>query len=112
MRRIEKIIGRLRRAADAGNLRHPMRLDRQFETGFDDGGGDRIVAAAGAQRRDLALVVAVGVAERVLRQRRMMELGLCDVGHDTTLRSGVTLSASRSSPISRAMKRAVIGVPS
>ena len=33
-------------------------------------------------------------------------------GHDTTLRRGVTLSASRWSPIARAMKRAVIGVPS
>ena len=29
-----------------------------------------VVAAAGAQGRDRALVVAVGVAERVLRQRR------------------------------------------
>ena len=31
---------------------------------------------------------------------------------DTTLRSGVTLSASRRSPMALAMKRAVIGVPS
>ena len=51
-----------------------------------------VVAAAGAQRRDLALVIAVGVAEIVLRQAGMMEFRLCDVGHDTTLRSGVTLS--------------------
>jgi hypothetical protein len=32
--------------------------------------------------------------------------------HDTTLRSGVSLSASRCSAIAREMKRAVIGVPS
>ena len=71
-----------------------------------------VVAAAGAQRRDLALVVAVGVAERVLRQFGMMEFRFDDVGHDTTFRSGVTFSASRWSPMARAMKRAVIGVPS
>ena len=53
-----------------------------------------VVAAAGAQRRDLALVIAVGVAEIVLRQAGMMEFRLGDVGHDTTLRSGVTLSWS------------------
>ena len=53
-----------------------------------------VVAAAGAQRRDLALVVAVGEAEVVLRQAGMMEFRLGDVGHDTTFRSGVTLSWS------------------
>src|SRR5205807_2365806 len=79
---------------DAGELGHPVRLDVELEAGLDDGARDRIVAAAGAQRRYRALVVAVGVAERVLRQRRVVELGLCDIGHDTTLRSGVTLSAS------------------
>ena len=112
VRGVEEIVGRLRRAADAGDLRHPVRLDRELEAGLDDRGGDRVVAAAGAQRRDLALVVAVGVAERVLRQRRVVEFRLGDVGHDTTLRSGVTLSASSRSPIALAMKRAVIGVPS
>ena len=53
-----------------------------------------VVAAAGAQRRDLALVIAVGEAEIVLRQARMLEFRLGDVGHDITLRSGVTLSWS------------------
>ncbi len=112
VRGVEEIVRRLRRAADAGDLRHPVRLDRELEAGLDDGGGDRVVSAAGAQRRDLALVVAMRVAERVLRQRGVVEFGLGDVGHETTLRSGVTFSASRSSAISRAMKRAVIGVPS
>ena len=68
VRGVEEIVGGLGRAADAGNLRHPVRLDRELEAGLDDRGGDGVVAAAGAQRRDLALVVAVGVAERVLRQ--------------------------------------------
>ena len=53
-----------------------------------------IVAAAGAQRRDLALVIAVGEAEIVLRQAGMLEFRLGDIGHDFTLRSGVTLSWS------------------
>ena len=53
-----------------------------------------VVAAAGAQRRDLALVVAVGIAELVLGQAGMMEFRFCNVGHDTALRSGVTFSWS------------------
>src|SRR5262249_57091920 len=108
----EEVGRRLRRAADAGDLRHLVWLDRELEAGLDDRRGDRIVAAAGAQRRDRALVVAVGVAERVLRQARVVELGLGDISHDTTLRSGVALSVSSLSLIARAMKRAVIGVPS
>ena len=70
------------------------------------------MAAAGAQRRDRAFIVAMGVAERVLRQRRMMEVGLDDIGHDTTLRSGVTLSARRVADLAgdeaRGDRRAVI----
>src|SRR5262249_59252231 len=107
--RIAKEIGRcLRRAADAGEFRDSMRLDVQLETSLDEGPRDRVVAAAGAQRRHRALVVAMGVAERVLGQRRMMEFVLVHVSHssailysvtqrhqDTTLRKGVTLSASR-----------------
>src|SRR6476620_4740597 len=87
----EEIVRRLRGATDAGDLCHPVRLDRQFVAGLDDRGGDRIVAAARAQRRDLALVVAMRVAELVLLEARMMEFRFCDVGHDTALRSGVTL---------------------
>ncbi len=80
----EEIIRRLRRTADAGNLCHAMRLDGELEAGLDDGAGDRIVAAAGAQRRDLALVVAVRIAEIVLRQVGMVEFRLDDVCHETT----------------------------
>src|SRR5688572_18445962 len=59
-----------------------MRLDRKLEARLDDRGRDRVVPAAGAQGRDRALVVAVRVAERILRQGGMMELWLDDVGHD------------------------------
>src|SRR5215469_16441511 len=112
MRIAEEIIRRLRRAADAGNLGDAMRLDRELETRLDDRGRNRVVAAAGAQRRDLALVIAVRVAEFVLRQFGMMEFRLDDVGHETTFRNGVIFKASRWSPMAWAMKRAVIGVPS
>ena len=99
VRLAEEIVRRLRRAADAGNLRHPVRLDRELEARLDDRGGDRVVPAAGAQRRNLPLVVAMGEAERVFRQRGVMEFRFGDVGHDTTFRSGVTLRASSRSPM-------------
>src|SRR5260221_14331594 len=41
------------------------------------------MAAAGAERRDLAFVVAPGKPGLVLRQGRVMELGLGEVGHRT-----------------------------
>src|ERR671931_2514348 len=67
-------IGRgFRGAADAGELGHPMRLNVELETSLDDRPGDGIVAAAREQRRYRALIVAVGVAECVLRQCRMMK---------------------------------------
>ena len=91
----EKVGRRLRRAADARQLGHAVWLDLQFETGLDDRRRYGIVTTTRAQRGNRSFVVAVGVAERVLRQRGMMEFRLGDIGHDTTLRSGVTLSASR-----------------
>src|SRR3979411_1951067 len=112
MRIAEEIVRRLRGAADARNLGDAMRLDRKLIAGFDDRRRNRIMAAAGAQRRDLALVIAVRIAEIVLRKAGMLEFRLGDIGHDTTLRSGVRLSWSWWSPMAPAMKRAVIGVPS
>src|SRR3982074_461023 len=88
----EEIIRSLRRAADAGNLGDTVRLDRKLVTGLDDRCGDRVMAAAGAQRRDFALVIAVGVAEFVLGKAWMLEFRLGDIGHDATLRIGVSLS--------------------
>src|ERR1700730_8374572 len=45
------------------------------------------MAAAGAQGRDRAFVIAMGVAQRVGRQFRVMQPGFGDVGH--TLLSGM-----------------------
>src|SRR6266403_1056059 len=58
-----------------------MRFDRKLKTGLDYRCRDRVMAAAGAQRRDLALVIAVGEAEIVLRKAGMMEFRLGDIGH-------------------------------
>ena len=56
----------------------------------------RVVAAAGAERGDRALVVAAGEAERVPRQLRVVQLGLGEVGHSATASGkGTTLSAER-----------------
>ena len=71
-----------------------------------------VVAAAGAQRRDRALVVAAREAGLVLDQRRMVELRLGDVGHDAAFSNGTTFIWSSFLAMSPAMKRAVIGVPS
>ena len=68
-------------AADAGNLRHAVRGQVQLEARLDDGGRDRVVPAPRAQRRHRALVVAMGQAERVLLERRMIGGGLLDVAH-------------------------------
>ena len=73
--------GGLRRAADARELHQVLRLERQLPAGLDDGGGDGVVPAAGAQRRQRAFVVAAGEAERILRQRRMGDFGFGDEGH-------------------------------
>ena len=58
-----------------------MRRNRQLPERLDDGRGDRIVAAAGAQRRDRALVIAPRQPDLVLLQRRVVNLGFGDVRH-------------------------------
>ena len=70
VRGAEEIGRRLRGAADAGQLGDAMRRQRQLEAGADDRGTDRIMAAAGAERRDRALVVAPREAEFVGRAVR------------------------------------------
>ena len=52
------------------------RRDLQLETRLDDGGADRIVAAARAEGADGALVVAPGEAELVGRQGGVVQLRL------------------------------------
>src|SRR6266568_3143579 len=77
----EEIVGRLRRAADAGELGDLVRLDVELPEGLDKRRRDRVVAAAGAQRRDLAFVVAAGVADLVLWEGRVVELGFGEISH-------------------------------
>jgi hypothetical protein len=101
----EEVVGRLARAADARELGDPVRLDVELPARLHDRGRDRVVAAAGAQRRDRALVVAPQVADLVARERRVVEPGLGDVGHLFALRVVAAV-------IRPMMKRAVIGVPS
>src|SRR4029078_2442131 len=101
----EEVGGRFRRAPDARNLGDAMRLDRELEAGLDDRAGDRAMPAPGAQRRDRALVVPVRIAERILRQVGVMEFRLGEIGHEVTF-IGFTVSLSRWSPISFAVKRA------
>jgi hypothetical protein len=114
VRRAEEVVGSLRRAADARQLGDAVRLDVELPARLDERRRDRVVAAAGAQRRDLAFVVAPGEAELVGLQRRMVQLRLGQVGHAASpfLASGSTLSARTRSAIASMMKRAVIGVPS
>ncbi len=56
----QEIVRRLRRTADAGELGHPVRFEREFETGLDQRRADGIVSAARAQRRDASFIIAVG----------------------------------------------------
>src|SRR5205807_7989999 len=109
----EEVVGRLRAAADARELGDAVRLDVELPEGLDQRRRDRVVAAACAKGADLALVVAARVADLVLGETRMVELGLDDVGHAAlSFLIGRTFSAVTICAISSVMKRAVIGVPS
>src|SRR5216683_5180795 len=113
VRLAEEIGRRLRRTADARQFRDAVRRQGQLETRLDDRGADRIMAAAGAQGRDRAFIVAMRIAERVGRQLGVMEPGLDDVGHQgSALRSGARVTTASISAIDLTMNRAVIGVPS
>ncbi len=84
----EEVRRRLRRAADARELRDAVRCDVELEERLDDRGGNRVVSATRAQRRHGAFVVAPRVAARVFRQRRVMDLRLGEVGHRIGVRVG------------------------
>src|SRR5262249_26780600 len=62
-----------------------LRLEREAPGRLDDGGGDRIVSAPGAERRERTLVVAPGETEGVLRQRGGCDFGLGNEGHGGSL---------------------------
>ncbi len=63
----DEVGGRLRRAADTGEFDEVLGLEGDLPGGLDNGSSDGVVAAAGAQGGQGALVVAAGEAERVLR---------------------------------------------
>src|SRR5713226_3909938 len=65
MSRFDEICGRLRRAADAGHLREAVRFHPELVERLDHVVGDRVVAAACAQRRGRALVRVTGEADMV-----------------------------------------------
>ena len=69
MRLLDEVGRRLARAADAGELGDLVRRDAVLEEALDEGVGDRVVAAAGAERRLEALVDLDLDAEAVLRLR-------------------------------------------
>ena len=104
----EKIVRRLGRAADPGKFCEAVRLNIEFEAGLNDRRADGIMSAAGAKCRNRAFVITMREAERIFRQRGMMEFWLGDVGH-----SAASLAAiCRRSEIALVMNRAVTGVPS
>ena len=77
----EKVGRGLRRAADPRQLRDPMGFDGQLKEGLDERAADRVVAAAGAERRDGALVVAAREAEVVDGGLGVIEFRFGDIGH-------------------------------
>src|SRR5262249_59305132 len=56
-------------AADARELRHPMRFEVRLEGGLNDAGGDGVVSAAGAQRGLGAVVVGARETDPVASVR-------------------------------------------
>ena len=65
VRRAQEIRRRLRRAADAAHLRDAVRRNVELEERLHDRRRDRVVPAAGAERRHAAFVVAHREPERV-----------------------------------------------
>ena len=75
VRLLQEVRRRLRRAADAAHLRGAVRRDVELPERLDERGGDRVVPAAGAERRHRAFVVALRQPERVLRRAKDGEPG-------------------------------------
>src|SRR5712671_4228614 len=85
-----------------------MRFDVQLKAGLNDGEGNRVMAAAGAERGDRPLIIAMGEAKLVHGNGGMAQFGLGDIGHSA---ASLEMSDSRSAIVAM-MKRAVIGAPS
>ena len=104
----EEIVRRLGRAANAGQLREPMRLNAQFKARLDDGRTDGIVSTTGAERRNRALIITMREAERIFGQCGMMEFRFREISY-----SAASLALiCRRSEIAEVINRAVTGVPS
>ena len=73
--------GRLRRAANTGQLGEPLGSDAELPDRLGDRSRDRIVPAACAERRHRAFVVTAREAELVLRQVRVPDFGFIDERH-------------------------------
>ena len=116
VRGAQEVVRRLGTAPDTRQFGHPVRFDVEFPAGLDDGCGNRVMAAAGAQGGDSPLVVAPGVTDLVQCEGGMVQPGLGDVGHANSLSGAMVASsagAGRASlRMAPAIKRAVIGVPS
>src|SRR5471032_1216213 len=82
----EHIGRRLRRTADAAELGDAMGRQAELVAGVDDRGADRIMATAGAKRRNRAFIVAMREAERIDLQRGMLEFRFGQISHDTASR--------------------------
>src|SRR5262249_28207247 len=87
----EEVVGGLRAAADARELGDPVRQDIELPERLYQCGGYGVVTAAGAERRDLAFVVPPGEPGLVLRQGRVMEPGLGEIGHAALGLSALTI---------------------
>src|SRR3546814_11943971 len=93
----------------ARQLGDAVRLDVQFPAGLDDRRRDRVVAAARAQRPDLALVVAPGEADGVAAERGVVASWFGEVGHATFSRC---TADPRCAPLAPAMTRPALALPS
>src|ERR1035437_1962977 len=104
VRGAQKVIGRFGTTTNARELGHTVRLNIELPTSLNDRRRDRVMAAAGAQGGDAALVIAAGIANLVGNERRVMQLGFGEVGH--------AASVCKFSLMAWVIKRAVMGVPS
>src|ERR1019366_5995750 len=77
----EKVIRRLRGAADTGKLGNAVWLEVELVAGLDECRAYRIVPASCAERGDATLVIAVGETDLVELEPGVMKLGLGDIGH-------------------------------
>ena len=99
--RAEEVGRRLRGASDS-ELRDPVRRDRELEAGLDDRGRNRVVPAAGTERRHRAFVVAPGGFQRILGELGMVQLGLRD---KSFRRLPACLAVEDRSPARRSLRR-------